>query len=208
MKSSMTFIQSNGWTEIDLILKQKWRRFIWWQVSFNIYHGKALSYLLTNFTLSSISSVRGTRSAVNNDFTIPRIKGCEEGTFYYNSIKDWNAHPLDLKTTKSKDTFKKRVKEFVLDGGLTSDVHFYWTYYCMKLVNFNQCCINLFSAIHLPNFCDIPFLSYFSFLIHVIILLVEQRTPLEIRPWALMGYSSTNNVSKLLFNIILWYSLW
>ena len=35
MKSSMTFFQSNGWTEIDLILKQKWRRFIWWQVSFN-----------------------------------------------------------------------------------------------------------------------------------------------------------------------------
>ena len=35
MKSSMTFIQSNGWPEIDLILKQKWRRFIWWQVSFN-----------------------------------------------------------------------------------------------------------------------------------------------------------------------------
>ena len=35
MKSSMTFIQSNGWTEIDLILKQIWRRFIWWQVSFN-----------------------------------------------------------------------------------------------------------------------------------------------------------------------------
>ena len=34
MKSSMTVIQSNGWTEIDLILKQKWRRFIWWQVSF------------------------------------------------------------------------------------------------------------------------------------------------------------------------------
>ena len=28
MKSSMTFIQSNGWTEIDLILKQIWRRFI------------------------------------------------------------------------------------------------------------------------------------------------------------------------------------
>ena len=28
MKSSMTFIQSNGWTEIDLILKQIWRWFI------------------------------------------------------------------------------------------------------------------------------------------------------------------------------------
>ena len=34
MKSSMTFIQSNGWTEIDLIFKQKWRRFIWRHVSF------------------------------------------------------------------------------------------------------------------------------------------------------------------------------
>ena len=36
MKSSMTFIERNGCTEIDLILKQIWRRFIWWQVSFNI----------------------------------------------------------------------------------------------------------------------------------------------------------------------------
>ena len=80
---------------------------------FNIYHGKAPSYLLTNFTLRSISSVRSTRSAVNNDFTISRIKGCEEGTFYYNSIKDWNDLPLDMKTTKCKDTFKKRVKEFL-----------------------------------------------------------------------------------------------
>ena len=34
MKSSMTCIQSNGCTEIDLILKQIWRRFIWRQVSF------------------------------------------------------------------------------------------------------------------------------------------------------------------------------
>ena len=35
MKSSMTFIQSNGWTEIDLILKQILRRHIW-HVSFNV----------------------------------------------------------------------------------------------------------------------------------------------------------------------------
>ena len=41
MKSSMTLIQSNGWTEIDFILKQKWRRFIWWQVSFNLVHAEA-----------------------------------------------------------------------------------------------------------------------------------------------------------------------
>ena len=34
MKSSMGFIQSYGWTEIDLILKQIWWRFIRRQVSF------------------------------------------------------------------------------------------------------------------------------------------------------------------------------
>ena len=53
---------------------------------------------------------------------------CEEGTFYYNSIKDWNALPVDIKTTKCKDTFKKRVNEFLIDRGLSrlkSDVHFY-----------------------------------------------------------------------------------
>ena len=38
MKSSMTFIQSNECTGIDWILKEIWRRFIWWQVSFNTRH--------------------------------------------------------------------------------------------------------------------------------------------------------------------------
>ena len=37
MKSSMMFIQSSGWTEIDLILKQIWRQFIWRQVIFKPY---------------------------------------------------------------------------------------------------------------------------------------------------------------------------
>ena len=45
MKSSMTFIQSNGWTEIDLILKQIWRRFILWQVSFYYIQVKQISVI-------------------------------------------------------------------------------------------------------------------------------------------------------------------
>ena len=36
MKSSMKFIQSNWLTEIDLILKQIWRWFIWLQVSYKL----------------------------------------------------------------------------------------------------------------------------------------------------------------------------
>ena len=44
MKSSMTFIQSNGWTEVDLILKEIWRRYIWWQVSFKFNSSCSSSY--------------------------------------------------------------------------------------------------------------------------------------------------------------------
>ena len=51
MKSSMTVIQSNGWTEIDLILKQKWRRFIWRQVSFKDRSALWLSLFLCNTVL-------------------------------------------------------------------------------------------------------------------------------------------------------------
>ena len=57
IKSSMTFIQSNGWTEIDLILKQIWRRFIWWQVSFNMKDNMLLEILSSyRFLNSSIGT--------------------------------------------------------------------------------------------------------------------------------------------------------
>ena len=51
MKSSMKFIQSNGSTEIDLKLKQIWRRFIWRQVSFNFIWWTSNKLLLSNFHL-------------------------------------------------------------------------------------------------------------------------------------------------------------
>ena len=55
MKSSMTFIQSNGCTEIDLILKQIWWRFIWRQVSFYEYW---LLHAVINMQLQSRISNR------------------------------------------------------------------------------------------------------------------------------------------------------
>ena len=59
MKSSMTLIQSNGWTEIDLLLKQIWRRLIWWQVSFNIKSRKYFNTQITHFA-SGLSMVEPT----------------------------------------------------------------------------------------------------------------------------------------------------
>ena len=32
------------------------------------------------------------------NFTIPYIKSCQDQTFYYNAIKDWNALPSSIST--------------------------------------------------------------------------------------------------------------
>ena len=52
-KSSMAFTQSYGWTEIDLILKQIWRWFIWWQGSF-----KSILRFLNNLFIWTPSASR------------------------------------------------------------------------------------------------------------------------------------------------------
>ena len=59
MKSSMTFIHSNGCTGIDLILKQIWRRFIWRQVNFKVYSLYIIDaiIILLSFMHSGIQSL-------------------------------------------------------------------------------------------------------------------------------------------------------
>ena len=76
---------------------------------YNIYHGKAPSYLCDHFVLNN----NITRSATNKHFHIPKIRGKESSNFYYNAIKDWNALPLKIKEVDSKQTFKKAVKSFL-----------------------------------------------------------------------------------------------
>ena len=62
---------------------------------FNIVHDNAPLYMKNSFTLVS-SSYRNTRSVDNMNFTIPYIKSCQDQTFYYNAIKDWNALPSSI----------------------------------------------------------------------------------------------------------------
>ena len=72
----------------------------------NINHGNALAYLNDNFVLNN----NITRSATNQNFIIPKIKGKEFPCFFYNAIKDWNALPLEVKEINSKQKIKKAVK--------------------------------------------------------------------------------------------------
>ena len=69
---------------------------------FNIYHGKAPSYLCEHFLLRSEVSSRSTRSSSNLDFIVPRIKTCESGSFFYQGIKNWNELPKHIKEMKGK----------------------------------------------------------------------------------------------------------
>ena len=82
---------------------------------FNIVHDKAPLYMKNSFTLVS-SSHHNTRSVGNMNFTIPYIKSCQDQTFYYNAIKDWNALPSSIKQLNNKYSFKTNVKQHLMDS--------------------------------------------------------------------------------------------
>ena len=82
---------------------------------FNIVHDKAPLYMKNSFTLVS-SSFLNTRPVGNMNFTIPIIKSCQDQTFYYNAIKDWNALPSSIKQLNNKYSFKTNVKQHLMDS--------------------------------------------------------------------------------------------
>ena len=95
---------------------------------YNIFNDRAPSNLRENFVLKSNVSTRHTRSSSNLDFVVPFIKTCQSGTFYYSGIKDWNELPKEVKVIKSKDAFKKSVKNCCSTRGfLGTIVNLYFT---------------------------------------------------------------------------------
>ena len=63
---------------------------------YNIYQGKAPSYLSEHFLLRSETSRRNTRSCSNLDYIVPRIKTCESGSFFHQGIQNWNELPRHI----------------------------------------------------------------------------------------------------------------
>ena len=81
---------------------------------FNIVHDTAPTYLRQNFTTIS-HHYCNTRSANCHNFILPSIRQCQDKTFYYNAIKDWNDLPLNIKQIKSKTSFKLAVKKHLME---------------------------------------------------------------------------------------------
>ena len=82
---------------------------------FNIVHKKAPGYLEMHFT-ALCDHYTKTRSSKNLNFKIPSIKLCQDQTFYYNAIKDWNNLPTYIKKLENKKSFKYHVKKHLMEN--------------------------------------------------------------------------------------------
>ncbi len=72
-----------------------------------IFYNKAPPYLNTHFKKSRDRGQSTKRSEWN--FTVPKIKGAECNTFYFNANKNWYSLPEHLKACKNIPSFKKGV---------------------------------------------------------------------------------------------------
>ncbi len=70
-----------------------------------IYYSKAPTYLNANFEKARDRSQHTRRSQWK--FIVPKIKGAEGNTFFFNAIKDWNSLPEQLKNCENIASFKK-----------------------------------------------------------------------------------------------------
>ncbi len=77
-----------------------------------IFYHQAPGYLQENF-VKTRNRRQHTRSNQWN-FNVPNVRGIESNTFYFNAVKDWNTLPNNLKNCENIETYKKRVKRYLL----------------------------------------------------------------------------------------------
>lgn len=75
-----------------------------------IYNNKCPTYLKDNFIKVSENHEYNTRSSQFN-FVVPKIKGVDSSTFFFNAIKDWNSLPNNIKSIKDHNAFKTVIKQ-------------------------------------------------------------------------------------------------
>ena len=81
--------------------------------AYNIFHGKCPPYLKENFQKPQSLHSYNTRNSSFN-FIVPRTNRLGQSTFYYNTIKDWNSLPHEVKSLTSRSNFKKKTRALLL----------------------------------------------------------------------------------------------
>ena len=74
--------------------------------AYKINNNTCPEYLKTNFEKLNKNENRIATRAKAYNFQVPNI---DPNTFAYSTIKDWNSLPNDIKNSKSKQSFKKKV---------------------------------------------------------------------------------------------------
>ena len=102
---------------------------------FNIVHNTAPSYLSLNFT-NTRQHYSNTMSANSLDLRLPSIKLCQDQTFYFNAIMDWNNLPTTIKQIRNRTSFKQSVKKHLMeDLKLCEESSFvyFWFFYIIDV---------------------------------------------------------------------------
>ena len=94
---------------------------------YKIFNGVAPEYLSDNFIpLSNIHNYNTRRNAFS--FFIPNNTSQINKTFFYNSIKNWNLLPVNVKSSQSVNVFKTKVKQH-LNNMFKNDDQSNYVYY-------------------------------------------------------------------------------
>ena len=86
---------------------------------FKIYHSLSPDYLNLNFTRIS-SHHYSTRGSPHN-FTVPRVQGQANNTFFYSGIQHWNSLPNSVKQVNKFPKFKEATKKYLAEQALMAE---------------------------------------------------------------------------------------
>ena len=87
---------------------------------FKIYHGLSPDYLNFNFTRISSLHHYSTRGSSHN-FTVLRVQGQANNTFFYSGIQHWNSLPNSVKQVNKFPKFKEAAKKYLAEQALMAE---------------------------------------------------------------------------------------
>ena len=83
-----------------------------------VFNNKCPTYMETNFTKVSRVHDHNTRQGSSN-IHVPRVNNnIQKDTFYYSGTLDWNSLPLEIKMIPNIQSFKHKVKQYLIHNNI------------------------------------------------------------------------------------------
>ena len=108
--NSVEIVGNLGW----MTMEQRFKYFVL-LLTYKCVNNFAPVYLTNMLTAAQDEHFHATRLAITKGFTLPRIKTeYYKGSFRYQAAKLWNSLPSNLRCSSSVNSFKQRLKSFIL----------------------------------------------------------------------------------------------